>query len=150
MPDYRDDIDVSTLLQAQRELLLGAPPAGAVQALPAGGGEFRQDDTFVSVKHYAYLVYGRKWCVLLFTVLVVAAAWAYARMRPKIYEARHSVVVSEGLAVSGDLFAGRPTYYGPETVARMAETKPVAHLANRIYAEGLKAARDDIVAKLKP
>ncbi len=148
MPE-RDDIDVSTLLQAQRELLLGTAPAVGAQALQAGG-ETGQEDNFVSIKHYAYLVYGRKWWVLMATFLVAAFAAVYTWMRPRVYEASHAVVLSEGADRTSDLFSGRPVYYDPEVLALMAEAKPVAHLANRIYVRNLEELQKQTARQLEP
>jgi capsular exopolysaccharide synthesis family protein len=102
-----------------------APPPGApaAEAPP-------EEDTFVNIKHYAFLVYGRKWWVLLVTLLVAGAAGFWAYKREKVYEARAEVILTENLGAAETLFRTRVPYYGPDSLARMADSREVARLAN--------------------
>ncbi len=156
MPEQKEEISVSNLLQAQRQLLLGpagpapAPaPAPGPAVGPAVGGE-GEEDTFVNIKHYAYLIYGRKWWVLLVTVVVAGAAAIYASMRPKAYEAQAEVVLNQSLVGTESLFGRRMVYYDPDALAKLAEMDEVAEIAKAKVPEELKRLRDDPGTKLTP
>lgn len=151
MPEQREDLNISNLLQAQRELLLGPAQSGQMPGAATGaatGGE-AAEDAFVNIKHYAFLVYGRKWWVLLVTAVVFVVAATYSYLRPKIYEASAEVVLNESLGSSDRIFGRRAAYYDPEALANLAEMKEVAVIANEKLIEELKRLRDNSDVKLK-
>ncbi len=152
MPEQDEDLNISNLLQAQRELLLGPAQSGQAPGPAAGGpaGGEADEDAFVNIKHYAFLVYGRKWWVLLVTAVVFVAAGAYSYLRPKVYEARAEVVLNESLISSDSLFNRRAVYYDPEALAKLAEKEQVVKIADGKVIEELKRVRDDPDIKLKP
>jgi capsular exopolysaccharide synthesis family protein len=123
----KEELNISALLQAQRELLLGPqqspPPAPAALAEQPG-----EEDAFVNVRHYAFLIYGRKLWILLVTALVVGAAALYSYTRPRKFQATAEVVLSENFG--GDSVLGRRrVYYDAEMLARMAELPEVDSLS---------------------
>ncbi len=132
MPEQKDDISISNLLQAQRELLMGSGPAQPVspQSAAVQSPPDTPDDAFVNVKHYAFLVYGRKWWVLLVTALVVGAACFYGYKKDKVFESSAQVHLSSGLGGVDSVLGGRQTYFDPEALALLADHKRVGRMAN--------------------
>jgi capsular exopolysaccharide synthesis family protein len=150
---HEESFNIANLLQAQRDLLAGpAHPAGP-PASPAGASG-PEGDAFVNLKHYAYLVYGRKWWVLLVTLVVAGAAAFQWYARPRQYEAEAQVVLRESLVGSaGDIFGGaRAFYFDTDALAKLAEMKDVteaagaqvsARLEERLKAAGERLSEED-------
>jgi len=97
VPDKKEEFSVANLLQAQRDLLQSGSfvPGGGRRAEPAADTD--DADAFLNIKHYAYMVYGRKWWVLLVTAVVIGAAVVRWAMAPRRYEADAQVILRENM-----------------------------------------------------
>lgn len=143
MPEQKDDISISNLLQAQRELLMGPGQPAAPQ--PAAGSAQQtsghaDDDTFVNIRHYAYLVYSRKWWVLLVTLLVVGAACLYGYQKKEVYESTCQVRLNDAFAGAG-ILGRRQAYYDPESLALVADSRKAPRELNKQLIKALEAAK---------
>jgi capsular exopolysaccharide synthesis family protein len=144
LPEQKDDISISNLLQAQRELLMGSAQPTPPQSVAVQSPPDTPDDAFVNIKHYAFLVYGRKWWVLLVTMLVVGAACFYGYRKEKAFEASARVRLSSGLGGAGSVLGGRRTYFDPESLAQLAEHKKVGRMVNTEFIAVLEKKKLDL------
>ncbi len=150
MPEQKNDISISNLLHAQRELLMGpGQPVPAQPAVPATQtAEKPDDDAFVNIRHYAFLVYGRKWWVLLVTILVVGAACLYGYQKKEVYVATCHVRLEDNLG-NVVILGGRQVYHDPESLALLADGDSASREANLQLIAVLESVKDDPRLKLK-
>ena len=146
-----DEFNVANLLQAQRDLLLGAAAGGGEAAASKGAvagqaGLEGDEDALVNVKHYIFMVYGRKWWVLLAGALAFASALVYAAyLRPRSFKARAEVIMRENLTGSGrNIVTNRPlVYYPGEALAKLVKNdNGVRQAADRLVIDILEARRE--------
>ena len=138
-----EDFNLANLLQAQRDLLAGpgraapAPAPGAPPGAAAGAGD--DADAYVNLRHYAYLIYGRWWCVALAVVLVAGGALGFRLTTHQKCQAVVKVDLNESLLGSAaDLFRGRVTYLDTDALVNLAKRKEVLEQARELLPDKLR------------
>jgi len=151
-----EDFSVANLLQAQRDLLAGVP-AQAVQAQPAAhpmpgpvpiqAAQADDADAYINLKHYAYVICGRIWVVLLSIVLVIAAAFAYRLVTSQKFEASVKVDINDSASSGLDLLGKRSTYVDSEMLSTLVKKQEVLDDAALRVPEHLKSLLEGDVGR---